>query len=122
MEAEDIPIVPTTSGTMWGDIIIKLSNEGASGRGKTSGEVWKKISEKHLTNEFESDIILKLLSESGTQQKLFWKNFEKVLDKGFELWYNIKAVPRGRANSILKIKQCKKSNDPWDSFAEKAKK
>ena len=55
-----------------------------------------------------------------SHRKKFWRNFEKGVDKLWEMWYNVKAAfEREWLNSILKIEQCKKSNDPWDFFEKR---
>ena len=90
---------------------IRMWYNRKAGLQKTGGH-WKKFFEKtlrkSLTNDFESDIILKLLYESGGHEKKIWKNFWKGVDKWTWMWYNKKAHQQMR-NSILKIKQCKES-------------
>ncbi len=75
-----------------GDIITLLSNAGKSKRldfGKardwTLGKVFYSFLKKYLTNEFDSDIILKLSRERTAATKSFLKKLEKVLDKNLEL-------------------------------------
>ena len=49
------------------------------------GKVFYSFLKKYLTNEFDSDIILKLSRERTAATKSFLKKLEKVLDKDFEL-------------------------------------
>ena len=67
-----------------GDIITLLSNAGKSKR-LDFGKSFLQFFEKYLTNEFDSDIILKLSRERTAATKSFLKKLEKVLDKNLEL-------------------------------------
>ena len=93
------------------DIIEKLVWKRNSGHKKV---FWKNL-KKNLTKNFECDIILKLSRKRERYRK---ENLKKLLKRGLtnELECGIiKNLITKVSNSILKIKQCKKYNDPWDS-------
>ena len=85
------------------DIIIKLPQKSGADHEK----LFEKNLKKYLTKRKESDIILKLSRKRERHRKKLLKKLEKVLDKQFWMWYNIKAARKGNGNSILKIEQYK---------------
>ena len=93
------------------DIIEKLVWKRNSGHKKVFWKNLKKVLDKELWMWYN----IKAVSQEGAPQK---RKFEKTSEKGLtnELKCGIiKNSSPKMSNSILKIKQCKKYNDPWDS-------